>query len=72
MAKQLFFKSTIMNFLNSQIIIIIFLNFRAGITYVRPNEVTPLKKEPDQKKILAYSSIPYTQAYLNRVPATYY
>ena len=39
-----------------------------GVTYLRPNEGVTQVAEHD--KVLAYNTVPYTQAYLNRVPAT--
>ena len=39
-----------------------------GVTYLRPNEGVPQVAEHD--KVLAYQTVPYTQAYLKRVPAT--
>merc|ERR1711935_795147 len=38
-----------------------------GVTYLRPNEGVPQVAQHD--KVLAYNTVPYTQAYLNRVPA---
>jgi len=37
-----------------------------GVTYLRPNEGVPQIAQHD--KVLAYNTVPYTQAYLNRVP----
>jgi len=39
-----------------------------GVTYLRPNEGVP--QVPEHDKVLAYKSVPYTQALVNRVPAT--
>ena len=37
-----------------------------GVTYLRPNEGVP--RIPEHDKVLAYHTVPYTQAYLNKVP----
>ena len=52
-------------------IVPIFDYLRSGdVTFVRPDEVRPVKDDPKQNQIFQYS-IPYTQAYLNRIPAIY-
>lgn len=54
-------------------IVPVFDYLRSGasqVTYLRPDEVSPSVPESDSN-IVTYS-VPYTQAYLNRVPATNY
>merc|ERR1712076_205713 len=48
--------------------IVPFFGLRSGqVQFLRPDEVKPTP-EQDEKNVLAYSSVPYTQAYLNRIP----
>ena len=54
-------------------IVPVFDYLRSGtpqVSYLRPDEIkTPVAQPSNEKNIVTYS-LPYTQAYLNRVPAT--
>merc|ERR1711953_1204009 len=44
-----------------------------GVAWKRPDEVDDVTEpEPNQNKISWYNTVPYTQAYLNRIPASSY
>merc|ERR1711963_450449 len=52
--------------------IVPFFGLRSGeVQFLRPDEARP-QVEQDEQNVLAYSSVPYTQAYLNRVPVVSY